>query len=147
MIQRQNHNNNEKVTALYNRLSQEDAQQGDSNSIQNQRTILEKYASDHGFTNTRVYIDDGYSGVSFQRPDFQRMMTDVEKGEIGIIITKDLSRLGRNYLEAGRYIEMVFPEYGVRYIAVNDQVDTDNAESNDLMPFRNVFNEWYGQRL
>jgi len=135
----------EKMTALYCRLSQEDALQGDSNSIQNQRSILEKYAVDRGFRNLEFYVDDGYSGTSFQRPGFQRMLSDVEAGKIGVIITKDLSRLGRNYLEAGRYIEMVFPEYGVRYIAINDQVDTNDAESNDLMPFRNVFNEWYAR--
>lgn len=135
----------EKITALYCRLSQEDALQGDSNSIQNQRSILESYAVDRGLKNIEFYVDDGYSGTSFQRPGFQRMLADVEAGKIGTIITKDLSRLGRNYLEAGRYIEMVFPEYGVRYIAINDQVDTDNAESNDLIPFRNVFNEWYAR--
>ena len=134
-----------KITALYCRLSQEDALQGDSNSIQNQKAILEKYALDHGFGNLVFYVDDGYSGVTFNRPDFQRMLSDVEAGKVSVVITKDLSRLGRNYLEAGRYIEMIFPEYGVRYIAINDQVDTNNAESNDLMPFRNVFNEWYAR--
>ena len=107
--------------------------------------MLNCYAVDHGLENTEFYVDDGYSGTSFQRPGFQRMLADVETGKIGTIITKDLSRLGRNYLEAGRYIEMVFPEYNVRYIAINDQVDTDNAESNGLMPFRNVFNEWYAR--
>ena len=135
----------QKGTALYCRLSQEDALQGDSNSIQNQKAILEKYAFDHGFRDLIFYVDDGYSGVTFNRPDFQRMLSDIEAGKIAAVITKDLSRLGRNYLEAGRYIEMIFPEYGVRYIAVNDQVDTANSESNDLMPFRNVFNEWYAR--
>jgi len=134
-----------KVTALYCRLSQEDALQGDSNSIQNQKAILEKYALDHGFGNIAFYVDDGYSGVTFNRPDFQRMLADVEAGKVSAVVTKDLSRLGRNYLEAGRYIEMIFPEYGVRYIAINDQVDTNDTESNDLMPFRNVFNEWYAR--
>ena len=134
-----------KITALYCRLSQEDALQGDSNSIQNQKAILEKYALDHGFGNLAFYVDDGYSGVTFNRPDFQRMLSDVEAGTVSAVITKDLSRLGRNYLEAGRYIEMIFPEYGVRYIAINDQVDTNDTESNDLMPFRNVFNEWYAR--
>lgn len=141
----QRNQNNGKVTALYCRLSQEDAQQGDSNSIQNQKAILEKYAADHSFMNTEFYVDDGYSGTSFNRPDFQRMLTDVEAGRVGVIITKDLSRLGRNYLEAGRFIEMVFPEYGVRYIAINDQVDSASKDSNDLMPFRNVFNEWFAR--
>lgn len=141
----QRNQNNGKVTALYCRLSQEDAQQGDSNSIQNQKAILEKYAADHSFTNTEFYVDDGFSGTTFNRPDFQRMLADVEAGKIGVVITKDLSRLGRNYLEAGRFIEMVFPEYGVRYIAINDQVDSANKDSNDLMPFRNVFNEWFAR--
>jgi len=135
----------QKNTALYCRLSQEDALQGDSNSIQNQKEIMEKYALDHGFRNLVFYVDDGYSGVTFNRPDFQRMLSDIEAGKISTVITKDLSRLGRNYLEAGRYIEMIFPECGVRYIAVNDQVDTSSSESNDLMPFRNVFNEWYAR--
>ncbi len=134
-----------KVTALYCRLSQEDAQQGDSNSIQNQKVILERYAIDHNFTNIQFYVDDGYSGTTFNRPDFQRMLSDMEAGRIGVLITKDLSRLGRNYLEAGRYIEMVFPEYNVRYVAINDQVDSANKDSNDLMPFRNVFNEWFAR--
>ena len=109
-----------KLTALYCRLSQEDALQGDSNSIQNQKAILEKYALDHGFGNIAFYVDDGYSGVTFNRPDFQRMLADVKAGKVSAVVTKDLSRLGRNYLEAGRYIEMIFPEYGVRYIAIND---------------------------
>lgn len=134
-----------KITALYCRLSHEDSLNGDSNSIQNQKSILERYALDWGFSNVEFYVDDGYSGTSFERPGFQAMLNDVEAGKIGTIITKDLSRLGRNYLEAGRFIEMVFPEYNVRYIAINDQVDTDSRESNDLMPFRNVFNEWYAR--
>ena len=113
--------------------------------ILSQKAILQKYAVDHSLKNIEFYVDDGYSGTSFQRPGFQRMLADVETGKIGTIITNDLSRLGRNYPEAGQYIEMVFPEYNVRYIAINDQVDTDNAESNDLMPFRNVFNEWYAR--
>ena len=137
--------NNEKITALYCRLSQEDTLQGDSNSIQNQKAILAKYAEDNRLPNPRFYVDDGYSGVTFNRPDFQRMLADLEAGKLGTVVTKDLSRLGRNYLEAGRYIEMVFPEYGVRYLAIQDQVDTSQAESNDLMPFRNVFNEWYAR--
>lgn len=135
----------EKITALYCRLSQEDTLQGDSNSIQNQKAILGKYAEDNKLPNPRFYVDDGYSGVTFNRPDFQRMLADLEAGKLGTVVTKDLSRLGRNYLEAGRYIEMVFPEYGARYIAIQDQVDTNQAESNDLMPFRNVFNEWYAR--
>ena len=134
---------NQKKTALYCRLSQDDGNQGDSNSIQNQKAILMQYAKDHGFLNPVFYVDDGYSGANFNRPDFQRMITDMENGEISTIITKDLSRLGRNQLHTGLYIEERFPQFGVRYIAINDGVDTDSAESNDLMPFKNLFNEWY----
>ena len=135
--------NQMKITALYCRLSQDDGLDGESNSIQNQKRILEQYAIDHRFPNIQFYVDDGYSGASFNRPDFQRMMSDMEDGKIGIIITKDLSRLGRNQLHTGLYIEERFPQFGVRYIAINDNVDTENAESNDLMPFKNLFNEWF----
>ena len=132
-----------KITALYERLSRDDEQVGESNSIQNQKKILEQYAIDHRFSNPQFYVDDGYSGASFNRPDFQRMMADMEDGKIGIIITKDLSRLGRNQLHTGLYIEERFPQFGVRYIAINDNVDTENAESSELMPFKNLFNEWF----
>ena len=135
--------NQMKITALYCRLSQDDGLDGDSNSIQNQKRILEQYAIDHRFPNPQFYVDDGYSGASFNRPDFQRMMADMEDGKIGIIITKDLSRLGRNQLHTGLYIEERFPQFGVRYIAINDNVDTENAESSELMPFKNLFNEWF----
>ena len=138
-----NQSNQRKITALYCRLSQDDGLDGDSNSIQNQKKILEQYAIDHRFPNPQFYVDDGYSGASFNRPDFQRMMADMEDGKIGIIITKDLSRLGRNQLHTGLYIEERFPQFGVRYIAINDNVDTENAESSELMPFKNLFNEWF----
>ncbi|MGN8969377.1 recombinase family protein [Intestinimonas sp. HCP28S3_D6] len=131
--------NPNKITALYCRLSQDDGLDGESNSIANQKSILEQYAIDHRFPNIKFYVDDGYSGANFNRPDFQRMMSDMEDGKIGIIITKDLSRLGRNQLHTGLYIEERFPQFGVRYIAINDNVDTENAESNDLMPFKNLF--------
>ena len=138
-----NQSNQRKITALYCRLSQDDGLDGDSNSIQNQKRILEQYAIDRRFPNPQFYVDDGYSGASFNRPDFQRMMADMEDGKIGIIITKDLSRLGRNQLHTGLYIEERFPQFGVRYIAINDNVDTENAESSELMPFKNLFNEWF----
>ena len=138
-----NQSNQVRITALYCRLSQDDGLDGESNSIQNQKKILEQYAINHHFPNPQFYVDDGYSGASFNRPDFQRMMADMEDGKIGIIITKDLSRLGRNQLHTGLYIEERFPQFGVRYIAINDNVDTENAESNDLMPFKNLFNEWF----
>ena len=134
---------NLKKTALYCRLSQDDGLEGDSNSIQNQKNILQKFAEDHHFPNPCFYVDDGFSGGNFQRPAFQQMISDMENGEIGIIVTKDLSRLGRNQLHTGLYIEERFPMFGVRYIAINDNVDTDSNESNDLMPFKNLFNEWF----
>lgn len=134
---------NLKETALYCRLSQDDGLEGDSNSIQNQKNILQKFAEDHHFPNPCFYVDDGFSGGNFQRPAFQQMISDMENGEIGIIVTKDLSRLGRNQLHTGLYIEERFPMFGVRYIAINDNVDTDSNESNDLMPFKNLFNEWF----
>ena len=134
---------NQKKTALYCRLSQDDGLDGDSNSIQNQKSILQRFAEDHHFPNPCFYMDDGFSGGNFQRPAFQQMIADMENGEVGIIVTKDLSRLGRNQLHTGLYIEERFPMFGVRYIAINDNVDTENAESNDLMPFKNLFNEWF----
>lgn len=134
---------NLKKTALYCRLSQDDGLEGDSNSIQNQKNILQKFAEDHHFPNSCFYVDDGFSGGNFQRPAFQQMISDMENGEIGIIVTKDLSRLGRNQLHTGLYIEERFPMFGVRYIAINDNVDTDSSESHDLMPFKNLFNEWF----
>lgn len=130
-----------KITALYCRLSNDDDLQGESNSITNQKTILLKYAQDNHFPNPQFYIDDGYSGTNFQRPDFMRMITDMENGKVGIIITKDLSRLGRDYLKTGEYIELIFPDYDVRYIAINDNVDTAKSE-NEMMVFRNVFNDF-----
>ena len=138
-----NQSNQIKKTALYCRLSQDDGIEGDSNSIQNQKAILQKFAEDHHFPSPCFYVDDGFSGGTFQRPAFQQMISDMENGEIGIIVTKDLSRLGRNQLHTGLYIEERFPMFGVRYIAINDNVDTDSSESNDLMPFKNLFNEWF----
>lgn len=134
---------NQKETALYCRLSQDDNTENESNSIQTQKMILQRFAAERHFPDPCFYVDDGYSGASFQRPGFQQMMADMENGEIGIIITKDLSRLGRNQLHTGPYIEERFPMFGVRYIAINDNVDTDSSESNELMPFKNLFNEWY----
>jgi len=138
-----NQSNQIRKTALYCRLSQDDGIEGDSNSIQNQKAILQKFAEDHHFPSPCFYVDDGFSGGNFQRPAFQQMISDMESGEIGIIVTKDLSRLGRNQLHTGLYIEERFPMFGVRYIAINDNVDTDSSESNDLMPFKNLFNEWF----
>ena len=138
-------NQTEKITALYCRLSQEDENKGDSNSIQNQRAILEKYAKDNGFENIQIFVDDGYSGVSFNRPDFQRLLEMMEQGKVATLITKDLSRLGRNYIEVGNYTEMLFPRWNVRYIAVNDNYDSLYSEGNEFAPFKNLFNEWFAR--
>ena len=130
-------------TALYLRLSRDDELQGESGSIQTQRMMLRQYAAEHGLTVVDEYIDDGWSGTNFERPSFQRMIDDIEDGKINCVVTKDLSRLGRNYILTGQYTEIYFPSKGVRYIAINDNVDTDSSESNDLMPFKNLFNEWF----
>ena len=137
--------NQDKITALYCRLSKDDLNVGDSDSIVHQRAILEKYAEDNRFPNIRVFVDDGYSGVSFDRPGFQEMYKLIEGGKVGIVITKDLSRLGRNYIEVGNYTEFVFPRYDVRYIAINDNYDSLFSDNNELAPFKNLFNEWYAR--
>ncbi|RHF79376.1 Recombinase [Hungatella hathewayi] len=129
------------ITALYPRLSHEDELQGESNSISNQKRILETYAKQNGFSNLRWYTDDGYSGANFQRPGFQAMLADIEAGKVGTVIVKDMSRLGRNYLQVGMYTEMIFPQKNVRFIAINDGVDSAQGE-NDFAPLRNIFNEW-----
>ena len=133
--------NQQPITALYPRLSHEDELQGESNSISNQKRILETYAKQNGFSNLRWYTDDGYSGANFQRPGFQAMLADIEAGKVGTVIVKDMSRLGRNYLQVGMYTEMIFPQKNVRFIAINDGVDSAQGE-NDFAPLRNIFNEW-----
>ena len=133
-----------KITALYCRLSQEDMQAGESGSIQHQKMILQRYADEHHFLNTKFFVDDGFSGVSFEREGLQAMLQEVEAGRVATVITKDLSRLGRNYLKTGELIEIVFPENGVRYIAINDGVDTAR-EDNEFTPLRNWFNEFYAR--
>ena len=120
----------EGITACYERLSQEDKLDGESNSISNQKRILEKYCRDHGYTAIRHYDeDDGYSGTNFNRPGFQRMLADIKAGKIKRVVVKDMSRFGRNYLQVGMYTEMLFPEYGVHFIAVNDGVDSVHGDS------------------
>lgn len=133
------------IAGLYFRLSQEDERQGESVSIDNQRTILRKYAEEHGFTIYGEYIDDGISGTTFQRPEVQRLLDDAKTGVINTIIVKDLSRFGRNYIEVGQYIDYVFPAFGIRFIAIQDNVDTENRDSGamEMMPIMNVFNEWH----
>ena len=137
-------NKPEQITALYARLSQEDALDGDSNSIVNQKAVLSKYAADNGFTNPVFFIDDGVSGVTFDRPNFNRMIAEIEAGNVAIVIVKDMSRLGRDYLKVGYYTEIFFVERDVRYIAINDGVDSAKGD-NDFTPFRNLFNDFYAK--
>lgn len=134
----------EKITALYCRLSRDDEQEGASNSIKNQQSILEKYAKDNGFKNTRVFVDDGWSGTNFARPAFTEIMELAEKGMIGTIIVKDHSRLGRNRLIVGQLLEEGFDSLGVRYIAIMDNIDTINGIS-DVVPMQDWFNEWHAK--
>ena len=131
----------EGITALYERLSRDDEQQGESNSISNQKSFLEEYARKNRYGNIRHYTDDGYTGRNFNRPSFQRMIADIEAGKIGCVITKDLSRLGRNYIEAGSYIEIFFPKHNVRYIAITDGVDSLTRQEMDITPFKNILND------
>lgn len=133
------------IAGLYLRLSQEDERQGESVSIDNQRTMLRKYAEEHGFEIHDEYIDDGVSGTTFQRPEVQRLLDDAKTGVINTIIVKDLSRFGRNYIEVGQYVDYVFPTFGIRFIAIQDNVDTAKRDSSamDMMPIMNVFNEWH----
>ena len=133
----------EKITALYCRLSQDDGREGESNSISNQKEILMQYAKQHGFLHPEFFIDDGVSGTTFARPDFQRMQRMAENGQIATIIVKDLSRFGRNYLEVGKYLEITYPTLGIRFIAIQENVDTMNNTGTEMMPFNNIFNEWY----
>ncbi len=135
---------NQKITVLYCRLSQEDENKGDSDSIINQKAILSKYAEDNDFTNLQFFVDDGYSGVRFNRPGFQKVVELMKSGKVETFITKDLSRFGRNYLEVGGYLE-AFEKWNVRYIAINDNFDSLYSDGNELIPFKNVFNEWFAR--
>lgn len=132
------------ITALYCRLSQEDERLGESLSIENQRLILQRYAEEHRFPNIQFYVDDGFSGADFNRPSFKRMMLDVECGKVGIVIVKDQSRLGRDYLQTGMLMEITFPQYDVRFIAINDGVDSSNGVS-DFSGIKNYFNDFYAR--
>lgn len=135
----------DKITALYCRLSRDDELQGDSNSIKNQKAMLQKYADDNGFCNTEFFVDDGYSGTNFERPDWKRLMALVDEGKVETIIVKDMSRLGRDYLKVGMYTEMVFPNADIRFIAINNGIDSNNQSENDMTPFINIFNEYYAK--
>ena len=135
----------EKITALYERLSKDDEQKGESNSIINQKKMLEAYADEHGLRHIRHFSDDGFSGTTFNRPAFEEMLEEVERGRVGTVIVKDLSRLGRDYLNVGYYTEVVFPKHNVRFIAINNSVDSDDILGNEFAPFINIMNEWYAK--
>ncbi len=136
---------NDKITALYCRLSRDDELCGDSNSIKNQKEILKKYAEENNFHNLHYYVDDGFSGTNFDRPAFQRLLAEVNDGKIGTIIVKDMSRLGRDYLKVGYYTDIIFPQENVRFIAINNNVDSANQQDSDFTPFLNIINEWYAK--
>lgn len=137
-----------KITALYCRLSADDELKGDSNSIIHQKELLQEYAYKHGLRQIEFYVDDGYTGTNFERPDFQRLISDVENNLIGSVVVKDLSRLGRNYLKVGYYTEILFPQNDIRFISVTDNIDSiSEAGMNDFVPFKNIMNEWYAKDL
>ncbi len=140
-----NRQSDNKITALYCRLSQDDGREGESNSIVNQKALLQEYARKHRFKNLQFYVDDGFSGTNFDRPSFRKLEQQIENGEIGTVIVKDMSRLGRNYLQVGMYTDIVFPENDVRFIAINDNVDSAVQTEFDMTPIRNFCNELYAR--
>ncbi len=146
MATKQNDGQEEKITALYGRLSDDDGVDMESNSISNQRTILQDYAKKNGYLHPVFFYDDGVSGTTFERPGFKEMEALVEAGKVSTIIVKDLSRFGRNYLEVGRYLEIVYPTLGVKFIAIQENVDTLAGTGTEMMPFHNIFNEWYASQ-
>jgi len=142
MNRKSNHN---KITALYSRLSRDDEMQGESNSITNQKKILSDYAERNGFTNCRHFCDDGVSGTTFERKGFKEMIAEIEAGNVGVVIVKDMSRIGRDYLQVGFYTEIFFRQKNVRFIAVSNNIDSENGESNEFAPFLNIMSEWYAR--
>ena len=130
----------DKITALYLRLSRDDDLEGGSNSISNQKTLLTRYAKEHGFKNVKVFIDDGISGVTFNRQGFKDMFKLIEVNQVGTLIVKDMSRIGRNYIEVGKLTESILPLHDIRLIAVNDEVDSDKGDDH-FTPFRNIMND------
>ena len=141
-----NNKSREGVTALYCRLSRDDGTESESNSISNQKTLLQQKAKEYGLSNTRCYVDDGFTGTNFNRPGFQQMLEDIDLGYISAVMVKDLSRLGRDYVSVGHYTDIYFPEHNVRFIAVNDMVDSADGE-NELAPFKNIMNEMYARDI
>ena len=142
---RQSVKTNNGITALYERLSKEDKTQGDSVSIVNQKAILEDYAIKNGFTNLRHFADDDYSGTNWERPAWKELIAEVEAANVGTVIVKDMSRVGRDYLQVGFYTEVMFRKYNVRFIAVSNNIDSDNKESTEFAPFLNLMSEWYAR--
>lgn len=138
-----NRQTEEKITALYERLSRDDELTGESNSIINQKAMLEEYAKQNGFSNLVHYTDDGFSGGNFERPSWKRMIADIENGKVGTVIAKDMSRIGREYLQTGFYTEVLFRQQGVRFIAISNGVDSNDKNSGEFAPFLNIMNEWY----
>ena len=133
----------EKITALYERLSRDDDLAGDSNSVINQKKYLEGYAADHGYGNCVHYTDDGWSGGNFDRPAWKRLIADIEAGKVALVLTKDMSRIGRDYLQTGFYTEVLFRKFGVRFIAIGNSIDSDDPSSSEFAPFVNIMSEWY----
>ena len=145
-MQSNNNTSREGVTALYCRLSRDDGTESESNSISNQKTLLKQKAKEYGLTKTRYYVDDGFTGTNFNRPGFQQMLEDIDLGYVSAVMVKDLSRLGRDYVSVGHYTDVYFPEHNVRFIAVNDMVDSADGE-NELAPFKNIMNEMYARDI
>ena len=135
----------EKITALYCRLSRDDELQGDSNSIVNQKSMLEKYAKDNGFKNIKFFVDDGFSGTNFNRPAWTELQGLIDEDKIGALIVKDMSRLGRDYLKVGFFTEVVFLNKNIRFIAINNGIDSANQTDSDFTPFINIMNEWFAK--
>ena len=134
-----------KITALYCRLSRDDELTGDSNSIVNQKAILSKYAKENHFSNPLFFVDDGYSGTNFNRPSWSELLEKIENGEVTTLIVKDMSRLGRDYLKVGFYTEVLCVEKGVRFIAINNGIDSAHQQDSDFTPFLKIINEWYAK--
>ena len=135
----------EKITAIYCRLSRDDELAGESNSISNQKSIISKFCRDNGLKNLQYFVDDGYSGTNFNRPAWTELLDKIENGEVGTLVVKDMSRLGRDYLKVGFYTEVLFVEKGVRFIAINNGIDSQNQQDSDFTPFLNIINEWYAK--
>ena len=135
----------EKITAIYCRLSRDDELAGESNSISNQKSIISKFCKDNGLKNLQYFVDDGYSGTNFNRPAWTELLDKIENGEVGTLVVKDMSRLGRDYLKVGFYTEVLFVEKGVRFIAINNGIDSVNQIDSDFTPFLNIINEWYAK--